>query len=109
MPEIIITIIMTVLAIAGAIAAYYIHIRKKIEDVALDAINEVENMDAVGQQKFEQAVNIVMGVIPAVAKPFIPKSVVETVIQKIFDKVAEFAKKQVTEDKTEEIAEQIEE
>ena len=101
MPEIIITIIMTVLAIAGAIAAYYIHIRKKIEDVALDAINEVENMDAVGQQKFEQAVNIVMGVIPAVAKPFIPKSVVETVIQKIFDKVAEFAKKQVTEDKEE--------
>ena len=109
MPEIIISIITTVLAIAGAIAAYYIHIRKKIEDVALDAINTVENMDAVGKEKFDEAVNIVMGVIPVVAKPFIPRSVVEVVVQKIFDKVAEFAKKQVTEDKTEEIAEQIEE
>lgn len=109
MPEIIITIITTVLAIAGAISAYYIHIRKKIEDTALDAINEVENMDAVGAEKFNEAVNIVMGVIPAVAKPFIPKSVVEVVVQKVFDKVAEFAKKQVTEDKAEEIAEQIEE
>lgn len=109
MPEIIITIITTVLAIAGAIAAYYIHIRKKIEDVALDAINTVENMDAVGKEKFDEAVNIVMGVIPVVAKPFIPRSVVEVVVQKIFDKVAEFAKKQVTEDKAEEIAEQIEE
>lgn len=108
MPEIIITIIMTVLAIAGAIAAYYIHIRKKIEDTALDAINEVENMDAVGKEKFDEAVNIVLGIIPAVAKPFIPKSVVETVVQKVFDKVAEFAKKQVIESKTEEVA-QIEE
>ena len=61
------------------------------------------------QKKFNEAVNIVMGVIPAVAKPFIPKSVVEVVVQKVFDKVAEFAKKQVTEDKTDDRAEQIEE
>lgn len=109
MPEIIISIITTVLAIAGAIAAYYIHIREKIEDTALDAINTAENMDAVGKEKFNEAVNIVMGVIPAVAKPFIPKSVVEAVVQKVFDKVAEFAKKQVTEEKTEALPESNEE
>ena len=99
MPEIIITIIMAIVGIAGAIAAYYMHIRKKIENTALDAINETENMDAVGEEKFKQAVDIVMGVIPAVAKPFIPRSIVEVIVQKVFDKVAEFAKKQVIEDK----------
>ena len=66
---------------------------------ACDAMATAEDMDAVGSEKFKEAVDIVMGVIPAVAKPFIPRSVVEAIVQKVFDKVAEFAKKQVTENK----------
>jgi hypothetical protein len=99
MPEIIITIIMAIVGVAGAIAAYYMHIKKKIENTALDAINTAEDMDAVGAEKFKEAVDIVVGAIPVVAKPFIPRSVVEVIVQKVFDKVAEFAKKQVTENK----------
>ena len=46
MPEIIITIIMAIVGVAGAIAAYYMHIKKKIENTALDAINTAEDMIA---------------------------------------------------------------
>ena len=99
MPEIIVSIIMTVVAIAGVLAAYYMHIRKKIEDASLDAINTAEDMDAVGKEKFNQAVSLVMDIVPVVAKPFIPKSVVEVVVQRVFDKVAEFAKKQTIKEK----------
>lgn len=95
----IISIVMTLCGLAGAIVAYYFHVRKKIENSALDAINKAEDMDAVGKEKFDEAVSIVMGVIPAVAKPFISKALVEKVVQKVFDKVAEFAAKQVAEDK----------
>ena len=42
----------------------------------------------------QDAVEIVYDIIPAVAKPFISKKLIKTIIQSVFDKVEEYARKQ---------------
>lgn len=100
--EIVATIISVVCTILAVIAGYYIYIRKKIEEEALNAINKAEDTDKIGEEKMKEAVETVYSVIPTVAKPFISKQIIETIVQGIFDKVEEYARKQVSKEKTKE-------
>lgn len=93
---IIIPIVAAILTFCGATFGYYMYIRKKVESTALGAINQAEDTDKVGEEKFKDAVDAVMSVVPAVLKPVISRTIVEKIVQKVFDQVAEFAKKQVT-------------
>lgn len=93
--EIVATIVSVVCTILAVIAGYYIYIRKKIEEEALDAINRAEDTDKHGEEKLEEAVQTVYDVLPQVIKPFISKEFLKTIIQKVFDKVEEYAKKQL--------------
>lgn len=93
--EIICSIVTPLLTFAAAIISYYFMLKKKIEEVALDAINTAEDLDAIGAEKFKEAVAIVQNAIPAPWKMMFPQPVIEAVVQMIFDKVQEFAKKQV--------------
>ena len=43
----------------------------------------------------KEAVKTVYAVIPAIAKPFVSEVLVETIIQSVFDKVEEYARKQL--------------
>lgn len=93
--ELILTIVSSVIAVAAAILGYYQHIKKRIEQEALDAINKAEETDKIGAEKMQDAIKMVYDMIPDVARPFISEEMVELVIQRVFDKVEDYARKQI--------------
>lgn len=92
--ELILSIVSCLFTLAAIVISYYLAIRKKIEQEALNAINKAEDTDKIGEEKMQDAVEIVYDIIPAVAKPFISKKLIKTIIQSVFDKVEEYARKQ---------------
>ena len=95
MLETILSIIFAVFTAAGAVFSYYMHIKNKLKDEALKAINSVEGLDLVGEEKKKLAVESVYSIVPAIFKPFITIDVIDLLVQFTFDEVEEFAKKQV--------------
>lgn len=93
--ELILTIVSSIIAVAAAILGYYQHIKKRIEQEALDAINKAEETDKIGAEKMQDAIKMVYDMIPDVARPFISEEMVELVIQRVFDKVEDYARKQI--------------
>ena len=82
--ELVATIISVVCTVVSVIAGYYIYIRKRIEEEALDAINKAEDTDKHAEEKLEEAVETVYNVLPSVIKPFISRALLKTIIQKVF-------------------------
>lgn len=97
--ELILTIVSGVVTVLSVVLGYYQYIKKKIEQEALNAINKAEDTDKVGQEKMKEAVQTVYSLIPVVARPFISEKLVEMIIQNVFDKVEEYAHKQLEKDK----------
>ena len=93
--QLILTIVSSLITVAAAIIGYYHHIKKRLEEEALNAINKAEETDKVGAEKMQDAIEMVYDMIPTVAKPFISEKMVEMVIQTVFDKVEDYAKKQL--------------
>ena len=96
--EVYINIALGVLAIGVTFFSYYLAIRNKIEQAAKDAINIAEDLDKIGAEKMKIAVEQVYAVIPAIVKPVFPKDFIEQIIQEVFDKMTEFAEKQVAKE-----------
>ena len=93
--ELILTIVSSVITVAAAILGYYQYIKKRIEQEALNSINKAEETDKIGEEKMQDAIERVYGMIRAVAKPVISNEMVELVIQRVFDEVEEYARKQI--------------
>lgn len=93
--EIIATIISIVCTIIAIITGYYIYIRKKIQEHAIDAINKAEDTDKHGKEKLNEAVDTLYEFVPVVIRPLLSKDILRKIIQKVFDKVEEYAKKQL--------------
>lgn len=96
--DIYINIALGVLAIGVTLFSYYLSIKNKIEEAAKYAINIAEDCDKIGKEKMEIAVEQVCAVIPAIVKPVFPKDFIEQIIQEVFDKMTEFAEKQVAKE-----------
>lgn len=96
--EVYINIALGVLAIGVTLFSYYLAVKNKIEQAAKDAINIAEDCDKIGKEKMEIAVEQVYAVIPAIVKPVFPKDFIEQIIQEVFDKMTEFAEKQVAKE-----------
>lgn len=92
------TIIFAVLAVLGYILSYYFSVKAKIYAATEDAVNNAEQDDKEAAEKLEFAVNQIYDIIPAVAKPFFSKKLIEKIVQKAFDKIEEYAKKQKRKD-----------
>lgn len=90
----IISLVLGLLATAFIFVSYYFKVRYKIRNLTEEAINKAENQLAVGKAKLDYAVEQIYSCIPAVFKPFITKAFVANMIQKAFDEIKEFAKKQ---------------
>jgi uncharacterized membrane protein YdjX (TVP38/TMEM64 family) len=90
----IVSIIASLIAIAGGFINYYFQVKKSIAEAAPGAIDRAESLDKIGKEKFDNAVNYITELIPVVIKPFIPKSVIEKMIQGVFNKMESYAKKQ---------------
>jgi hypothetical protein len=75
--------------------SYYLNIKRKIEAEVPGAINGAEDTGMSGAEKFEEAVNTIYALIPLAVRPFITRSLVETLVQEVFDKMEEYARKQL--------------
>lgn len=95
--ELLLTILSIICSFVAIVISYYFHIRKILEQEALDAINKAEETDKIGKEKMELAIDTVYNGLPAVVKPFVTRVLLETIIQAVFDKVEEYAQKQVKE------------
>lgn len=87
-------IILGILAFAVTCFSYYLAIKNNIVKAAEDAINKAEDTGEIGIEKLNIAVNQVYQVIPLALKPVFPRSFIEQVVQEIFDKMEEYARKQ---------------
>ena len=100
--ELLLTLVASVCTIVAAFIGYYLYIKRVIESQVPDAINGAEDTGKPGAEKFEEAVDTIYALIPLVVKPFITRTLVETLVQEVFDKMEAYAKKQVNnEQKTE--------
>ena len=92
-------IVMTVLAVIFGGLSLYISGKKNVIDSVTGFIDEAEEIykDSTqnGGEKFEWVVDQIYNIIPVALKPFITKETISTVVQKVFDIMESYAKKQL--------------
>lgn len=91
----IIDIVLGVVAVLVSFVGYYFYIRAKINKAATDAVNDAEEPDKIGAEKLAAAVDQVYALVPAILKPILNKALIEQLIQEAFNKIEEYAKKQL--------------
>lgn len=91
----ILTIVFAVLSLVGTFVSFYFKVKSDIIKAANDAINNAEVSNKTGEEKLAIAVAQVLALVPAILKPFLTESVVEKLVQMAFDKIEDYAKKQV--------------
>jgi hypothetical protein len=97
--ESILTVVFGVVALIGTFVSYYFYIKGIIIKAATGAIDNAEQPDKKGEEKFKEAVDQIMTLIPTVLKPFITKDFVGKLVQAAFEKIESYAKKQVEKQK----------
>ena len=93
--EILLTVLASICTVIALFISYYFYIKRKIESEVPGAINGAEDTGMSGAEKFEEAVDTIYALIPVAVRPFITRSLVETLVQEVFDKMEEYARKQV--------------
>lgn len=93
--EHIIEIALGILAVLATFVGYYFYIKAKISKAATDAVNDAEEPDKIGVEKFKLAVEQVYALVPAILKPIINKTLIKRLIQEAFEKIEEYAEKQL--------------
>ena len=91
---IIITIIGSIIGIIGAIGSYYFYVKAKLNQLTVDVINIAEDTDKVKQEKMQIAISALKRLLPPGASFFFDELAMEEMVQKAFDKIEEYAKKQ---------------
>ncbi len=102
--EAIISIALTVFSIIVTFVSYYFYIRGKLHKAAAGAITNAEQDDKTGEEKLELAVEQVYSLIPISLKPFIHKKSVRKIVQAAFDKIEDYAQKQVEKAKKKDVS-----
>lgn len=93
--EAIISIVLMVLSLIASFISHYFYVRGKLHKAATGAITNAEQDDKTGEEKLDIAVEQVYGLIPISLKPFIHRKSVRKIVQAAFDKIEDYAKKQV--------------
>lgn len=92
MTQTILNIIMVVLTVGVGILSWYLYIRQKVKDAAIDSINAAQDdMNKVGAEKMDEAVNAVHSIIPKPFNLIFTKEILRQLIQPIYDQMKEFA------------------
>ena len=93
--EAIISLVLAGLSLIVTFIGHYFYVRGKLHKAAAGAITNAEQDDKTGEEKLELAVDQVYGLVPASLKVFIHRSSVRKIVQAAFDKIEDYAKKQV--------------
>lgn len=94
-------ILMSVCTVVALFISYYFYIKRKIEAEVPGAINGAEDSDKNGEEKFNEVVTRIYELIPVAVRPFITRALVEVLVQEVFDKMEEYARKQLEKEATE--------
>lgn len=91
----VLSIIMTILTIISTVLGYYFTIKEKIQNAINGKINEAEYNLSDGKEKMEYVVNELYNLVPLPYKKIFNKTFIEKLVQEAFDKIEDYAKKQV--------------
>lgn len=84
--------------ILGGLVLWYksnAKLHQTVSSLIADAENQYKDLTRAGGIKFEWVVGQLYGLIPAVIRPFIPRTLVRTLVQAAFDAIAGYAKLQL--------------
>lgn len=93
--EAIISLALTGLTLLMTFIGHYFYVRGKLHKAAAGAITNAEQDEKTGAEKLELAVEQVYSLVPTSLKVFIHRRTVRKIVQAAFDKIEDYAKKQV--------------
>lgn len=102
--KIILNILVAVAAVVLAFVGYYFYVKNKIQAALNGEINDEENSEAKAEAKRQEVVERLQALVPAVLKPFLTQKVLTALVQAAFDKIEEYAAKQVAKKETDQDA-----
>lgn len=91
----ILNIVLIVLAILSTLIGYYFKIKEKISKEINGLINNAEDGESIGADKMNQVVDNLYKLVPIAYRGILNKNVLEKMVQLAFDKIEEYAKKQI--------------
>lgn len=91
----ILNIVLIVLTILSTLIGYYFKIKEKISKEINGLINNAEDGESIGADKMNQVVDNLYKLVPIAYRGILNKNVLEKMVQLAFDKIEEYAKKQV--------------
>lgn len=93
--ELILTIVFALLTIVGIGFSYYFYIKAKITAAIAGQIDNAEIDGEVGATKKAEVIAQLQKLIPTILKPFITPAMLDALVQAAFDKIENYARKQV--------------
>ncbi len=93
--EAIISLALAGLTLLMTFIGHYFYVRGKLHKAAAGAITNAEQDEKTGVEKLDLAVEQVYSLVPTSLKVFIHRRTVRKIVQAAFDKIEEYAKKQV--------------
>lgn len=91
----ILNIVLVVLGVVITFVTYYFKVKNKLQDAVNGSINNAEQEGISGEDKMNQVVNDLYSLVPVAYKGIFNKEFIRKLVQKAFDKIEEYANKQV--------------
>lgn len=91
----ILNIVLVVLGVVITFVTYYFKVKNKLQDAVNGSINNAEQEGVPGEDKMNQVVNDLYSLVPVAYKGIFNKEFIRKLVQKAFDKIEEYANKQV--------------
>ena len=91
----VLNIVLIVLTIISTFIGYYFKIKEKILKEINGMINDAEDGTTIGSDKMQSVVDNLYKLVQAPYKGILNKNVLEKMVQMAFDKIEEYAKKQL--------------
>ena len=88
------SVIFALISLILSFIGYYFYIKSEIYKNTEDVVNNAEASGGNGKEKLKAATEQLYMSVPTVLKPLIGKAQIEAVIQRAFDKIEEYAKRQ---------------
>lgn len=91
----ILNIALIVLTILSTFIGYYFKIKEKVLKEINGLINNAEDGESIGADKMQSVVDNLYKLVPVAYRGILNKNVLEKMVQLAFDKIEDYAKKQL--------------
>ena len=91
----ILNIVLVLIGVVITFVTYYFKVKNKLQDAVNGSINNAEQEGVSGEDKMNQVVNDLYSLVPIAYKGIFNKEFIQKLVQKAFDKIEEYANKQV--------------